>query len=143
MTAPGEIVRETVISVAINMILSALFFVLVFGRHGPVPLAAIGPDLIPQALMVTLMGSLVPGLLTARRHGVGGRSGAIIGRSLVAAAIAALIIGGGGWLLLGGSAAVVPYGPTFAARVVLGGALSVLVTPLAVRHAVRRRRIAA
>ena len=137
MTAPGEVVRETAISIVINMVLSALFFVVFFGLHGPIRLADIGPDLIPQAFMVTLMGSLVPGLLTARRHGVTGRSGAIVGRSFLVAFIAAVVIGGGGILLLHGSTALVAYFPTLIARVALGGILSVLVTPLAVRHAAR------
>ena len=138
MTAPGEIARESLISVIINMVLSALFFVVVFGLHGPIHLSDIGPDLVPQAFMVTLMGSLIPGLLTARRHGVAGRSGAIVGRSFLAALVAVFVIGGGGWAAFHASTALVPYGATFAARVALGGLLSVVVTPLAVRHAARR-----
>lgn len=138
MTVPGEVARETMISVVINMVLSAVFFVLVSGLHGPVRLADIGPDLVPQAFMVTLMGSLVPGLLTAPRHGVTGRTGAIVGRSFAVAFIAAIVVGGGGILLLHGSMAPVAYGPAFAARVALGGILSVLVTPFAVRRAAPR-----
>lgn len=132
---PGVVVRETAISVVINMVLSALFFVAVFAR-GPVRLADIGPDLVPQSFMVALMGSLVPGLLTARRAPTG-RRGPIVVRSFVVALIAAVVIGGGGWLLLRGSSAVIAYPAALAARVVLGGLLAALVTPFAVRHAGR------
>ncbi len=136
MIARDVVVRETVISVVANMIMSALFFVLVFGRHGPVSLAATGPDLIPQTFMVTLMGSIVPGWLTARRQQTG-RYGAVVVRSFLAALAAAIIIGGGGWLLLDSSTEAIPYGVAVAARVALGGVLSIVVTPSAVRHAAR------
>eukprot|EP01037_Dinobryon_pediforme_P024889 gene24889-26841_t len=63
MTTRAVLLREAVISAAINAVLSIVFFVLVFGVSVAPRLDALGPDFLPQAFMVSLMGSLVPAML--------------------------------------------------------------------------------
>lgn len=63
------IVRETVISILINCVISILFFMLVFGSRNPVPVWGVGNwvfDFVPQGFMIGLMSTLVPGLLAAK-----------------------------------------------------------------------------
>jgi hypothetical protein len=68
------IATETVISVFINVIISAIFMMLIFGSQkrielwGPHGLAF---DFAPQTFMITLMSVLVPTALTRRRLRMG------------------------------------------------------------------------
>ncbi len=132
MTHRALTVRETAISIVINAVLSFLFFVVVFGWGRPVGGAALGRDFLPQAFMVALMGSLVPGLLM-RRHGTAS-AGAVVRRA-VALALAGLIVAGGGAFLvcrLLGDAPVA-FAAALAIKVAFGAMLAALVTPVAVR----------
>lgn len=70
MTQGAYIRKETLVSMAINGVLSAVFFLLVFGTAQTVLVWGAGNwvfDFLPQSFMITLMGTLVPGALTARR----------------------------------------------------------------------------
>ena len=66
---PGTLVRETAISMAINGVLSAVFYFAFFHGLAKVPVWGVGNyafDFVPQSFMVALMGTLVPGLLTLK-----------------------------------------------------------------------------
>jgi hypothetical protein len=123
------VARETALSVAINGLLSLLFFLAVFGTARPVAWPALAVDGLPQSFMVALMGSLVPGLIVGAR--LGRARGPIVRRALLFAAAALLLLGGGGWLLLHGRAGTVAAGTALAAKVAYGAALGAIVTPAA------------
>ena len=142
MSEHAVILRETAISIAINMGMSAAVFAAMFGTSGDVALDGIGRDCVPQTFMVALMGSLVPGLLACRRFAAG-RPARVAARALATAIVAAVAVGGAAWLfcrsLPGGTA---PFAAAFAAKVALGGVLAAIVTPLSIRYvlACRARR---
>lgn len=74
MEKSAYIRRETGVSIGINTALSALFFLLVFGRSGTV--AVWGQrgyviDFGPQGFMIGLMSVLVPGLLARKALAAG------------------------------------------------------------------------
>ncbi len=79
MDKAAYIRRETGVSIGINTALSALFFVLVFGRSGAVTVWGQGGyviDFVPQGFMIGLMSVLVPGVL-ARKALAAGKIGGI------------------------------------------------------------------
>lgn len=140
--------RETAVSVAINVVLSGLFFAALFGLHGPVAVAGLGglaADCVPQAFAIGLMGSLVPGLLTRRRLArgevaamPGERTLAVPVRALLAAVIAAAAFGGAALLILPLVLPdTIPSAAAAAIKLVFGGAVALAVTPSAVRSALR------
>ena len=72
MTSPYTryIATETTFSIVINVVISALFMVLVFGRSNGIELwggHGLAVDFIPQTFMITAMSVLVPTLLTRQR----------------------------------------------------------------------------
>ncbi|MFN3551614.1 MAG: hypothetical protein ACK4UL_00785 [Novosphingobium meiothermophilum] len=90
MEASAYIRRETLISIAVNVVLSAGFFLAVFGLRGPVPVWGSGGyvlDFGPQGFMIGLMATLVPGLL-ARKARTAGKVMAMDGASALPGAIA-------------------------------------------------------
>jgi hypothetical protein len=102
--------RETLIGIAINAVLSALFTILVFGGTAVAAVGAIAQDAFPQSFMIALMTALVPTAITRKRLR-GGQiaplpaSGSGLPRNLVLrgllVAVAAALIGGGlHWVLL-------------------------------------------
>lgn len=97
MNTPDILLRETLISMVINGALSLIFFLIMFDVRAVVPLNLLGPDFLPQSFMVSLMGSLVPGLLMRKRYG--GAARPVIRRALLFA-LAGLIGAGGSALLL-------------------------------------------
>lgn len=139
----AEIVRrETAISVVINVFLSAVFFLAVFGVAVPAPVRGVGGyafDFLPQAFMVALMGSMVPALLTARRLRTG-RSGAIMRRCALVAVLAAALLGGAALALLYATDLnrIAPL-LALAIKIIFGGAEALILTPGAVRHALASR----
>ena len=146
------VARETMISIAINMAISAAMFVALFGLGGPAVVPGFGGyamDFLPQSFMVALMGSLVPALLTAARAKTRSRLSflwlrggtAIIVRSALVAVTAALFAGGGAIaiLLISGIVAVGP-GIGILVKVAFGGLVALGVTPGAVRFALREPR---
>ncbi|MEO7691013.1 MAG: hypothetical protein ABIS51_17155 [Sphingomonas sp.] len=65
--ATSYIRRETRVSIAVNAVLSLAFYVLFFGTSRRAAIGGIGGlsfDFIPQSFAITLMSTLVPGLLT-------------------------------------------------------------------------------
>ena len=148
MTHDAYIRKETLISMAINGVLSAAFFLLVFGMAPSVPAWGVGSwvfDFLPQSFMITLMSTLVPGALTAKRlkAGVvqpGGQASrlprslplralllamlaAAIGTGLVAAVTTLTGIKALDWL------------PALGVKVIYGIALGAIVTPIGLRAA--------
>ncbi len=134
MTPTGIVRRETGISIVINTILSIAFFLGVFGLARPAPLAALGPDFLPQSFMVALMGCLVPGVLVRRR--LRGPLRDVVVRALVIAAAALVVAGGGAWALcLAFAPAALPPAAALAVKALFGAALAAVTTPIAVRAA--------
>lgn len=145
--ASRAIRRETIISIVINVLISAFFFMLFFGLQAPAPVRGLGGyafDFLPQSFMVALMGSLVPGLLTASRAKTLARltylnrraASAIVLRSVLTAIGAALLVGGAtaAILFLVGLLTVDPL-PGLIGKMAFGGTLALFVTPGAVRFA--------
>lgn len=148
MTHETYIRRETLVSMVINGVLSAAFFLLVFGKAPSIPVWGMGNwvfDYVPQSFMIALMSTLVPGALTAKRLKAGEiqpaafssrlpRSlpvraillavlSAALGTSLVA--IATLAVG----------AVELAWFAAIAIKVVYGVFLGAIVTPIGLRRA--------
>jgi hypothetical protein len=92
MTLPAVIVRETVISMVINSMISVGVFLLLFGIDRPVSPTALGWDFLPQSFMIALMGTMVPAVLLRKRLGTS--LGRILLCSLTIAIAATVIFGG-------------------------------------------------
>lgn len=74
MDPAAYIRREMTVSIGINTALSALFFLLAFGRSGSVAVWGQGgyvPDFAVQGFMIGLMSVLMPGLLARKARMVG------------------------------------------------------------------------
>jgi len=152
MNTTTYIRRETLVSIVINTVLSLAFFVAVFGRARAVPVWGVGHyvfDFGPQAFMIALMATLVPGALAARALRAGrvvpwvGRSrlpASLVLRALLLAGIsAALAVAGAGVALRALGATALPYAPALAAKLVFAVALAAIVTPAGLRAALSRR----
>jgi hypothetical protein len=128
--------RETLISMAINAVLSLGFFFGFFGLSQAIGLEAFGRDFFPQSFMVALMGCLIPSLLV-RRHS-GQSAGPVILRAVAIAVIALIVAGGGAYLICH---ALVPETVAPVAglliKVVFGAMLAAATTPIAVGAALR------
>jgi hypothetical protein len=151
--AAAYIRRETLVSIVINTALTFAFFCLVFGLGRRVAVWGLGNfvfDFGPQAFMIALMATLVPGALArnALRKGLvapwTGPSrlpAALALRALVMAALSALIavgviaalLGAAGWTMLS---------PPFALLTKLAFAvvLAAIVTPPGLRAALSPRK---
>ncbi|UAJ09087.1 hypothetical protein [Polymorphobacter megasporae] len=140
--------RETRLSIAINSVLSLLFYIGFFPPFAAVALAwtgGLGFDFIPQSFAITLMSVLVPGFLTRRRLAAGliaplpGRSP--LPQMLVLRAILMAAIAAGVGALVGaivaavGGAATLPWLAGAAIKIAYGAALAAIVTPIGVRAA--------
>lgn len=143
----GYLYRETAISVAINAVLSLIFFLLVFGTPASVRVAGAGGygmDFVPQSLMIALMASLVPGAIAAaklRRAGLAAAEAraALLRRSLATALLGAGVGAAIGWLLaLLLPVAAIPLMPALFAKILYGALLAAIVTPIGLRRALRR-----
>lgn len=142
MTAIAYIRRETFVSILINTGLSALFFLAVFGRSGPVPVWGAGGfvfDFGPQGFMIGLMATLVPGGL-ARKAVRSGRVGVLDGharlpRRLVLRAMLCGPVGGvagmaiSAALLAVAGVAMLAWWPALLAKLAFGAMLAAIVTP--------------
>ena len=130
--------REQAVSAAINGLLSAVFFALVFGLAAR-PLAMGAPDrlaldFLPQGLMVSLMASLVPTLvIRAKLRKVGQGAAAkvvpIVCRGLAAGLASAAVLAA---LALLGPVQAAPSLAALAFKIVYGSALGLGCTRLAV-----------
>lgn len=151
MTAPAVrryMMIETIISVVINSAISAGFAWFVFGGA---PLAKVWTpggvafDFVPQTFMISLMSVLVPTALTRKRVRAGTieRSPAdsrlpsnIFLRALLIAVSATVVLGGMGVALLAVLGInTIPFGMLFPAKIAYGAAVSLIVTPIALRAA--------
>ncbi|NBC35954.1 hypothetical protein GTZ99_05225 [Novosphingobium sp. FSY-8] len=148
MDCATYIARETRVSIAINTVLSLVFFVAVFGLSGPVMVWGAGHyvfDFGPQAFMIGLMATLVPGALAAKAR----RSGNVeayptpsrlprllMVRALLlgaASAVAAVALAAAVLMLAG--ATQLPLIPALAAKLVFGAALAAYITPIGLKAA--------
>lgn len=138
--------RESLVSMVINGVLSALAFTVVFGGLTRVPLWGAGNwvfDFLPQGFMIALMATLVPGFLASRKVKAGSLAAdgpssrlpaARFPRALVlalvsaaagtsAVALLALLSGAND---LGATAALV-------SKIAFGAGLAAIVTPLGLK----------
>lgn len=131
MSSGAIILRETAISVAINGVLSMLFFLLVFGLTEPVMPTVLAPDFFPQSFMIALMGSLVPSLILRRR--LGGAPWSIYRRSLALAIAAAILGGGSGFAIcqIQPARLLSPW-TALVIKTIYGAVLAAIVTPIAI-----------
>lgn len=132
------IVRESTISVAINMALSGVFFVAFFGTRGPHPATSMAADFVPQSFMVALMATLIPALLVGRKRGA--RPGPIAGRAMLFSVGAAVVGGGSLSLIFINSAATLSFQTALAFKIAYGGLLASIVTPPALLLLLRSNR---
>jgi hypothetical protein len=149
MTPAGPYVRrEAMISVVINVALSGLFFLLVFGRTDPIPVWGLGKyafDFVPQSFMIALMSAVVPGILAIQRR----RAGLVervespprlprklLPRALLVALLAVLLGAGCIALVLFATRIdSIGWPPALVFKLLYGGALAALVTPPSLRVA--------
>lgn len=141
MPVSRYVLRESLVSAAINAAISIGFYVAVFGRSDLIPVWGIGNlafDNLPQSFAVALMSALVPGLLArlAQKKGKAGLPGAAIpsvGRvfgTALAWAVGALLAGGASLaaLLWLSGADALPALPVFVAKTLYGALLGAFVT---------------
>ena len=151
MTQEAYIRKETLVSMVINGVLSAVFFLLVFGVAMSVPAWGVGNwvfDFLPQSFMITLMSTLVPGALTAKRLRSGeiqpGTHASRLPRSLVLRALLLAVLAAAiGTGLVAGVAALTGINelaliPALGLKVLYGIALGAVVTPIGLRAALSR-----
>ncbi|HWU02299.1 MAG TPA: hypothetical protein VN222_06125 [Novosphingobium sp.] len=140
--------RETLVSIAINTTLTALFFAVVFGFVRPVPVWGAGHyvlDFGPQAFMIALMATLVPGTLArkARRSGKVARwpvapalpQGLWARALLLAVGASCLAMAGVGALMWLAGLSQLPVMPAFMAKLAFAVALAALITPAGLKAA--------
>ena len=145
------ICRETLVSMAINGVFSLVFFLIVFGRLHSIELWGMGNwvfDCLPQSFMITLMSTLIPGALTAKRLRAGELQPlsqksrlprALVLRALLLSVGAALIgTGMVAGIALASGATVLDYIPALILKVLYGMSLAALVTPIGLRSALGR-----
>lgn len=142
---------EQAVSAAINAVLSAAFFALVFGLADRA-LATGAPDrfaldFLPQGLMVSLMASLVPaflvraklrkaGVISAHEGPEAGQIARVVLLSVLAGlGSAALLVA----LALFGPLASVPSHPALIFKIVYGATLGLICTRLAITALYARR----
>jgi len=146
--AAAYIRRETAVSIVINMVLTALFFALVFGFARPVPVWGIGHyvfDFIPQAFMIALMATLVPGALASKARRAGTVSHwptpprlprALAPRAILLGCTSAVAsIAFAAALLWTTGLQTLPTLPALLAKLAFAAALARLITPLGLKTA--------
>jgi hypothetical protein len=145
------IVKETLISAAINTALSICFAFLAFHGQSKVPLSGrhgIVADMAPQTFMVVFMSCLVPGLLTRRRLRTGTLSWHPAKQESVLSAvyIAALVTAAVGTCLVVATCSVIlphllpsgiSFAPLLAGKALFGMLLAAMVTPWGLVKALR------
>ena len=138
--------RETLVSVAVNAALSAIFAFLVFGGSAAVATGDLVADAVPQSFMIALMTTIVPTLVTRRRLRAGtvgalARPGSRLPSNLaLRALLVALLAAAAGlalhWLLLAAAGrAEWPFGAVLAMKIAYGAALAAICAPWLLRRA--------
>lgn len=152
IAAEAYIRRETTVGVVISLAITLLFFLIVFGFSGPVEIWGAGEfvfDFLPQAFMIALMATLIPGLVTERkiRQGelqmIAERS--ILPKSLpfravliaITAAAVSVALFSGVFLVSGVTG--LGWLTALAIKLIFGGALAAIVTPLGLKAALSSR----
>ena len=151
MTHEAYVRKETLVSMVINGVLSAVFFLLVFGLPDSVAVWGVANwvfDFLPQSFMITLMSTLVPGALTAKRLKAGVIQPAAFAtrlpRSLpLRAVLLAVLATATGTALVAGLAILTGINelgliPALGFKVIYGIALGAVVTPIGLRAALSR-----
>lgn len=147
------ILTETTVSIVINVLISALFMALVFGRSTSIELwggHGLAVDFIPQTFMIAAMSVLVPTLLTRQRlkRGVLARNpgaatrypSSLTLRVVVIAIVLTLTLGAVGVLILD----VIWTGPlrfwqAFPMKLLYGGVVASIATPIGLYIALSER----
>jgi hypothetical protein len=138
--------KETLIGIAINAALSALFGFLVFGGRDSFPPRDIILDALPQSFMIALMTTIVPTWLTRRRLRAGSVEPASAGasllpRNLLARALVAGIVASAlglalNWLLVSqADTASWSFAALLGFKIGYGALLAALCGPLLLRRA--------
>jgi hypothetical protein len=148
------VLTETTVSIVINVAISALFMVLVFGRSSSIELwggHGLAVDFIPQTFMISAMSVLVPTLLTRRRmqRGLLLRNPALappflnslVLRVVVIAVTLTVVLGAAGVLTLD----AVWTGPlhfwqVFPLKLLYGAAIALIATPIGLYIALSERQ---
>ncbi|WP_114955078.1 hypothetical protein [Sphingosinicella terrae] len=143
------VARETLVSVVITMAISALMTWVVFGGGVAAERREVLLDFLPQTFMIALMGSLVPGVMArrqVRRRALARRAGpppklrSLTLRSFGAAMASTLLFGAiGAALVVALFAEAVPIASLFGFKCAYGGSVALVVTPVAIRAALRDR----
>lgn len=137
--------RERLVSTAINAVLSAAFFLGVFGTEVR-PLAFAAPDnlardFLPQGGAIALMATLVPALLVRRALGESWQSvpstGQILGQAVISIAGGLAVSGLLMLACLYAAGEGMGWTPAFAMKVLFGGLLGTLVTDRSLRRLYR------
>ena len=139
MNISRYLLREALVSAAINALISVGFFVAFFRGVDPIPVWGTGGyalDFAPQSFAVALMSALVPGFLA--RRALAARtfgtcpvpSPARVVLRALAWAVAGLAVGGGAtalslWL---SGLETIPATPAFVLKIAYGAALGAIVT---------------
>lgn len=128
MNRRSVILRETMVSIVINLAITAGFFFAFFGLGSPVDGAAYGKDFLPQSFMVALMGALIPGLLV--RRGSSARIPPVVVRAVLLA-LGALLVGVVCWWAFARIGSLQPL-PALVMKLAYAAVLSMIVTPISV-----------
>lgn len=135
---------EMTVAAVISAVLSGVFVLLLFGGRDPVPVHGwngLIVDAVPQGLMIALMSSLIPTLLTRRRVAAGAvrPSGAahrlpssLVVRSGMIAVAAGLSSGLLHWILLPLAGDAWRFGAVLAMKIAYGAVLGAGVARVAV-----------
>lgn len=143
MTTHAQYVRKnTMISIVISMVISAVFFWLVFGGAPLIPVfggTSLTVDFIPQTLAAGFMAAFVPAMQTRAKIKAGQFAGAtpaiggIVLRAIalaVAALVLAAVVTGALWI---GGSDELSWSAAFIVKVIYGGLLGLIITPIALR----------
>jgi hypothetical protein len=146
--APSSyLARETLVSAAINAVISVGFFLLVFGGVDPVPVWGMGNyafDFVPQSFAIGLMAKLVPGLLCRKAIAQGRIEGvaetpaapdSIVARAVLNA-ILAVVVGAGlcALVLWATGIEAISYTAALILKVLYGAVLGSLITHFALHR---------
>lgn len=147
----AHIRRETIINVAVNVVIAPLLYVAMHDRVASFPVwgrDGLFAELVTQAASVAAFGSGIPAWTTWRRARAGKLAplgpvpppGGILRLALLLAYVAVALVGavGAGVLLLAGTTHV-DYAAVMTIKALLGGFIAAAITPLALRRTLGAR----
>lgn len=143
---------EVIAAIAVNSVLSLVFFLLTFGLQAAIPMWGRGNylfDFAPQSFAVALMSVLVPGALTARRLAAGKfeplRGKQPIPRSLILRALLVAVVATGfgvalAWIVIALSGAQqIGWTAALIIKIIYGGILGGIVARITLPAAMTAR----